>query len=312
MYYAHATSDDKNIYIGGGVSPDKDAIHQVYRYIIQEDKWSSLPLPSQYYSIPQVVGGRVTLFGGRDMKSGKVTSQVSTFHDEDNIWHIDYPPMLVARTRPAVVSYNSDVIVAGGKGEDTTVVLDDIEVLNIDDSKWIKLAVQLPKPMWGISATASMKSFHIVGYNGADNHCYNDAYTIAINHVTYALAVDQQQSSEDTGKAQNPWILLPDAPLWYSALVPTSTPPVILGGENKNGEVVATAAMYDQANQLWRQIDSVILPTNMAYTTVALAGKNSIIVIGGCTDTKTTNAASSTSLTKVTKVEFETIKSKTS
>ena len=32
MYYAHATSDDDYIYIGGGVSSDKDAIHQMYRY----------------------------------------------------------------------------------------------------------------------------------------------------------------------------------------------------------------------------------------------------------------------------------------
>ena len=114
-------------------------------------------------------------------------------------------------------------------------------------------------------------------------------------------------------KAQNPWVSLPDAPLWYSALVPTSTPPVILGGENENGEVVATAVIYDQATQLWRQIDSVTLqlPTNVAYATAALAGKNTIIVIGGCTDTKTTNAASSTSLTKVTKIESEAVKSNT-
>ena len=135
MYYVHATSDDNNIYVGGGVSPDKDAIHRVYRYTIQEDKWSILPPPSQYYSIPQVVGGRVTLFGGRDMKSGKVTGQVSTFHEEDDTLHIDYPHMLVARTRPAVIPHNDDVIVAGGKGEDSTLVLDDIEVLNIVDSK---------------------------------------------------------------------------------------------------------------------------------------------------------------------------------
>ena len=92
---------------------------------------------------------------------------------------------------------------------------------------------------------------------------------------------------------------------------PTSSPPVILGGENENGGVVATAAIYDQATRLWKQIDSVTLPTNVAYTAAALAGKNAIIVIGGCTDRKTTNVASSTSLTKDTKVEFETLKSNT-
>ena len=47
------------------------------------------------------------------MKSGKVTGQVSTFHDEDGTWKIDYPPMLVARTRPAVVPRNSDAIRKG-------------------------------------------------------------------------------------------------------------------------------------------------------------------------------------------------------
>ena len=155
------------------------------------------------------------------MKSGKVTGQVSTFHEEDDTWNNDYPHMLVARTRPVVVPHNDDVIVAGGKGEDTTVVYDDIEVLNIIGNKWAKLSVQLPKPMWGISVTVSTKLFHIVGYNGADDHCYNDAYTIAIDHITYASALDQQQS---TAKAQNPWVSLPDAPWWYSALVPPHLP----------------------------------------------------------------------------------------
>lgn len=304
MYYAHATSDDTSVYVGGGVSPDKDTIQQVYRYIIKQDSWDTLPTPQQYYGIPQMVDGKLTLFGGRDVTSGKVTNRVSTYHNDNGKWHSDYPDMLVPRTRPAVVAHAHDVIVAGGKGEDTTVVLNDIEVLNVTDHQWQKLPIQLPKPMWGISATASKRLFHIVGYNGADNHCYNDAYTIALEHVAYQSAT----ASADQGsvKAQNPWVPLPDAPLWYSALVPTSSPPVILGGEDKNGEVVATATIYEQASQLWRQVDSVKLSTGagLAYTTVARAGKDAIFVIGGCTNTKTTNEASSTSLATVFKIEF--------
>lgn len=303
MYYAHATSDDTNVYVGGGVSPDKDTIQQVYQYVLKEDKWNILPVPQQYYGIPQVVDGKLTLFGGRDMTSGKVTNRVSTFHSDDGKWHSDYPDMLVPRTRPAVVAHQNDVIVAGGKGEDTTVVLDDIEVLNIIVCQWQKLPGHLPKPMWGISATASKNFFHIVGYNGADNHCYNDAYTIAVDYVTYHSATSS--ADQESEKAQIPWVSLPDAPLWYSALVPTSSPPVILGGEDKNGEVVATATIYEQANQLWRQVDPVRLPTALAYTTAAQAGKNAVIIIGGCTNTKTTNDASSTSLATVTKIEFK-------
>ena len=270
MYCAHATSDDDNVYVSGGMTPDKE---QVYQYKLKEDKWNILPPPQQYYGIPQMVDGKLTLFGGREMTSEKVTNQVSTFHSDDGKWYPDYPDMLVPRTRPAVITNLHDVIVAGGKGEDTTVVLDDIEVLNITERQWQKLPVHLPKPMWGISATASKKFLHIVGYNGADNHCYNDVYTVALEHVSYNSATTLPSADHGSVKAQNPWVTLPDAPLWYSALVPTSSPPVIFGGEDKNGEVVATATIYDQGNQLWRQVDSVQLPIGLAYTTVVQAGE---------------------------------------
>ena len=297
MYYAHAASDDANVYVGGGVSPDKDTTQQVYRYSLKEDKWNVLPIPQQYYGIPQVIDGKLTLFGGRDMTSGKVTNRVATFHSDDNKWHSDYPDMLVPRTRPAVVAHQHDVIVAGGK--DTSVVLDDIEVLNITECQWKKLSIHLPKPMWGISATASKRFFYIVGYNGVDDHCYKDGYMIALDYVSY------NSTEQGSVKAQNPWISLPDAPVCYSALVPASSPPVIFGGEDKNGEVVATATIYEQATQLWQQVDPVKLPMGLAYTTVARAGRDAIIVVGGCTNTKTTNNASSTSLAKVIKIEFK-------
>jgi len=170
-----------------------------------------------------------------------------------------------------VVAHQHNVIVAGGKGEDTTVVLDDIEVLDINEYQWHKLPIHLPKPMWGISATASKKLLHIVGYNGADNHCYNDSYAISLDHITYHSAA--KSAEQGSVKAQNPWVSLPDAPLWYSALVPTSSPPIIIRGEDKNGELVATATIYEQTNQLWQQVDPVRLPTGLAYATVAQAGK---------------------------------------
>ena len=55
--------------------------------------------------------------------------------------------------------------------------------------------------------------------------------------------------SESTVKVQNPWVSLPDAFLWYYAVVPTSSPPLVM--KIKIGEVVATAAIYEQATRLW-------------------------------------------------------------
>ena len=129
MYYiyAHATSDDVSVYVGGSVSPDKDTIQQVYQYIIEEDKWNILPIPLQYYGIPQMVDGKLTLFGGCDMTSKKVTNRVSTFHNDDGRWYSDYPDMHVPRTQPAVHGGSPKRCDSSrGKDKDTTVVLDDI------------------------------------------------------------------------------------------------------------------------------------------------------------------------------------------
>ena len=130
MYALHAAIKDKKVYITGGASPVEDAVHQVYMYDVNTDQWSYLPPSGHYYGIPQVIGGKLTIIGGRLSATKKRTNKVSTFDEESQTWISYYPDLLSVRSKPGVVSHLEHVIVAGGARDDHTLAQDDIEVLN--------------------------------------------------------------------------------------------------------------------------------------------------------------------------------------
>ena len=212
---------------------------------------------------------------------------------DDNSWSNTYPNLSVARWLPAVVPYHQYVIVAGGKGDDDN-LLDSIEVFDITKYHWMIVNTHLPQPMFDISATICSDSFIIVGYNGADKKRYNETYIIPIDDI---LSLPQQTHSlSSTDKDNTKWHQLADAPYWYTALVPNTSPPVIIGGSDEQGTTVNDITIYDHTSNKWNNISS--LPINCALTTVAVINQ-SIIVMGGCSDVKTTQTCYATALSDV-------------
>ena len=84
-----------------------------------------------------------------------MTNKVSTFDEDSQTWTSYYPDLLSVRSKPGVVSHLEHVIVAGGdKGDDTTVTLDDIEVLNwMENPHWRRVSIKLPVPMYNYTVT---------------------------------------------------------------------------------------------------------------------------------------------------------------
>ena len=93
------------------------------------------------------------------------------------------------------------------------------------------------------------------------------------------------------------------------ALVPNSSPPIVIGGHmmrssqdaNKDPKLRKDTTankieMYDDSSKRWKKIDS--LSFARTATGVAAVGNNAIVVIGGCTD------ANNFSLSAVTTVEL--------
>ena len=283
------------IYVTGGTSPVEDAKHQVYVYDSNTDQWGQLPPSGHYYGIPHIIGEKLAIIGGSLSSTKKITNKVSTFDEESQTWTSYYPDLLSVRSRHGVVSHLEHVVVAGGVtgGDETPVVKDDIEVLNwIENSHWRKVSIKLPLPMCAFTPTiTSDDQLLIVGYTGADIKHYGYACKIPLVNIT--LSSDQQHNSDTITE----WTELTAADSWETALVPSSSPPMVVGGEDIDYKLTADIKMYDSSSKSWKNIGS--LSSARAIVTVAAIYNNTIIIIGGCHKVATLASAESTSVTVV-------------
>ena len=294
MWEAYATVINTTLYISGGLCPnDTRNIYNVYKYQLDKNQWSVLPPLQQFYGIPVNTDNQLTVIGGYHSTTFKPTTQVTTF--TDNKWTNTYPNLSVARWLPAVVPYHQYVIVAGGLCDDETAV-DTIEILDMTMSHWMIVNTHLPKPMYDISATICADSFTIVGYGGADKIQSTRAFIIPIDEIISQQQQTQQSLTSSTDKDNTKWHRLADAPYWKTALVPNTSPPVIIGGSDQQDNTVNDITIYDDKKNRWKKIAS--LPINCARTTVAVIN-DCIIVMGGASDVKTVKTTDATALSDV-------------
>ena len=291
MFGACAAVINSTLYITGGYCPnDTMNMFNVYKY--DKNQWSVLPPLQQFRGIPVNINDQLTIISGRcSTPPYKPTNLVTTY--DDNSWNNTYPNLSVARVLPAVVPYHQYVIVAGGKGDDGH-LLNIIEVFDTTKSHWMIVNSHLPQPMYQISATICSDSFTIVGFTGAGNSGYRKTFMIPIEGI---ISLQQQTHSlSSTDEHSTKWHRLADAPYWKTAVVPNTSPPVIIGGEDEQDNTVNDITIYDDTTNKWNKISS--LPINCAWTTVAVINQ-SIIVMGGCSDTKTTETSRATTLSDV-------------
>ena len=241
MYGAHAAVINSTLYITGGQCPnDTMNMLNVYKFELHKNQWSVLPPLQQYFGIPVNISDQLTIISGRcSTPPYKPTNLVTTY--DDNSWKNTYPNLSIARVAPAVVPYHQYVIVTGGEGDDDN-LLDSIEVFDIIKCHWMIVNTHLPIPMYEISATICGDSFTIVGYTGANNLHYSEAFTILIMGL---LSLPQQTNSlSSTDKDNTKWHQLANATYWKTALVPNTSPPVIIGG-SKQDNTFNDIAMYN-------------------------------------------------------------------
>ena len=297
LYDTYVAVQDKKVYVAGGVSPVGDAEHQVYVYDINTDQWGQLPPSGHYYGIPHIIGGRLAIIGGRLSATKKMTNKVSTFDEDSPTWTSYYPDLLSVRSKPGVVSHLKHVIVAGGarptaEDDNTPVVQDDIEVLNwIENSHWRKLSIKLPAPMCAFKLIISDDHLLIVGYNFAYINRAKSTHKIPVAHMR--SSIDQPHNTDTPTR----WSELTEADHWNTVLVPSSSPPVVVGGQDTTYTSTADIKMYDNSNKSWKKIGS--LSSARSYAAVAAVYNNAIVVIGGYTKGGTVANRNSSSLTVV-------------
>ena len=288
MYAASIATDKKYVYVMGDCV-QKQALNVVFAYKIATNSWIRLPPSDHCYGVLQMVGDKLTIFGGINDYTDKRTNRVSTFDKSTKSWRHFYPDMIDVRFRPGVATHLDHVIVAGGN-KDPINIHNDIEVLNWHlCNQWVKSSIFLPVPMWAFSPIISDNEFYIVGYiGGGRNRAHKEAYKIPVISITSSLELKHLVTKD--------WINLPSSPYYYNTLVPNSSPPVFVGGDHEiqHGAQSSNVSMYDSSSNSWRYVDSLSSPkSNVAVATI---DDYSIIVIGGRTKGHSTTAAKLSSL----------------
>ena len=256
-----------------------------------------MPPSGHYYGVPHIIGGKLVIIGGRLSATKKRTNKVSTFDEDSQTWTPYYPDLLSVRSKPGVVSHldQEHVIVAGGGLDDDTFSQDDIEVLNwMENSQWKQASIKLPVPMYGFTPIVYDDHLLIVGYYSKDKVVYNGVYKIPVAIIT--MSIHKAPNSDTPTK----WTELTAADHWHTALVPSSSPPVVVGGEDnsdKGGTSTADIKMYDNCSKSCKKIGS--LSSARSLVAVPPVYNNAIIIIGGCTKVDATANAKSSSVTIV-------------
>ena len=258
-----------------------------------------MPPSGHYQGVPHIIGDKLAIIGGRLTATEKRTNKVSTFDESTQTWMSYYPDLLSVRSKTGVVSHQEYVIVAGGNSVDGNTLRDDIEVLNwIENSHWRRASIKLPVPMYEFTPIISDDHLLIVGYGGTDGKAKKAIYRLPVGNIT--ASIDRQHNSATSSR----WTELTAATHLYTALVPGSSPPVIVGGWNHRDKTsTADIKMYDNSDYLWRSVGS--LSSARYLVAVAAVDDNAIVVIGGCTRGGCRAERTSSSLTVVELGEAE-------
>ena len=290
MYHISAVLHDKKVYIMAGMAPDCNTLDHIFCYNITTDQWELLPPPGHHGCILQIIDGKLTVIGGVDNVTEKITNKVSTYVNDG--WTDHFPNLLRARSKPGVVSHSEYVIVAGG-AKDKNTFHNDIEILNTTQpSQWMMSSILLPEPMWNIYPTISDNMIVIVGYNRSTDRT-NRVYQLPVDIITSST------SPPATSDQPVQWMKLPRAPHYSTISIPNSHPPVIMGGFDHRCVPTSDVAMLDDYRNKWKRIASLSNPRT-CLSAVPI-DSDTILVLGGTKGGKGVTANKASSVTTVEK-----------
>lgn len=276
MHSAYVVRLENNLYVAGGSGLEKDVEISVFEFNLFHGGWRRLPNPQHKSAIPHIVSKDLVLFGGFDVATNRATNQVSTYDKNNNLWTSVYPNLKECRSFPAVINHESHVIVAGGRNRED--ILDDMEVMHTLECQWRKLRRRLPKKMFNFSATISNGCLYLVRTIGS--------YPPSSSKQAYTIAMKDIDINSSQHRLENDWTCLSDVPHINVTVVPESFPPLLVGGSDSQGKVVKdNILLYTTSENAWKRVEA--LSSSRANVAVTTISSHAIIIIGGCTDSRT-------------------------
>ena len=281
---ATATIIRNTLYVSGGACPDRRSGLLVQAYDINTGTWSTLPPSTVCYSESAVINGWLTLIGGRDASTGKITNEVWSWHEDEKEWRKTIPPMPTKRVRPGVVQSGNVVAVVGGVASDDKTVLDTVDILNTATLQWTTShSLKLPIPMWLMNTATCDGHVYIACGLDHDDHSIKRVFKFPLSVLDQAVA--EQQVQDNPPQCQ--WTEVEKTPFYRSGLLPISHHPLVVGGCDSSPNSSSIISVFDSSVNKWSNVGHC----SVAYCRPCLLSVScsAFIVIGGYTDPKDPN-----------------------
>ena len=249
--YATATIIGNTLYVSGGGCPDDESDLLVQAYGINTGTWSTLPPSPVYYSESAVINGRLTLIGGVDASTGKITNEVWSWHEEEKEWRKTIPPMPTERGRPGVVQSGNVVALLGGRASNDKTVLDTVDILNTATLQWTTShSMKLPIPMYSMKTATCDGHVYIACGMDPHNRAIKTVLRLPLSVLDQAVAKQQVQHNPP----QCQWIEVEDTSFYCSGLLPTSHHPLVVGGHNSSPNSSSIISVFDSSVNKWSKV----------------------------------------------------------
>ena len=277
-----AAIHNNKVYISA-LCKDKNGkfVSSVLVYSTTEHKWNKLPEQQSGAAIA-VVNNHVTLIGGRDVSTGKVTNTLSTWYEEEDRWKQVLPFMPTERYYPAVISHDNLLLVTGGVAKDDSTVLNTTDVLDLATTMWSTPTLKglnLPVPLWQHQLALCGEYLYLVG--GAT------VYPVQSPGDVNTQAWRAKWS--DVKQTAAPQHSQPQKGVWTQIAVdpPTLRPTPVscggtlctVGGRTRDNKLVSTVYTYITARDQWVSVGDMSVGREN-HCAVPLSG-STIFVAGG-------------------------------
>ena len=240
--------------------------HSLFKYELDSDKWTQLPLcPQENFGLA-IIRGLVTAIGG--IEAGK-SSHTNTLTSYDGTqWLEAFPPMLTPRSRPAVVNSSDgvSVVAAGGSHDDGDWGSNAVEHYNTETQQWTALP-QMPMRLPGVSAVLCGDQLYLLNWESS-------VYTCSLQ----ALITHSQLHSHTATPSL--WRPLPAVPTLWSTPVNVGGKLVVVGGHTRPNPTNAVH-LYDKGK--WTCIGHMFLSRR---DSIVVAPRDDIIMVLGGLDAK--------------------------
>ena len=278
--WGNVTRIGTTLYVSGGLCLDWESARLVQSFDLETATWSTLPPAPVVRSEAAVINGHLTLIGGGDASTVKLTNQVWLWDEENKEWRNTIPSLPTPRVRPGVVQTSSVVAVLGGRGSDGT-LLSSVDVLHTATLQWTTSPLlKLPLPMFGLNtATCDGHLYIACGWDHIDRPM-KSAFKLSLDLLEQSVARQHVQDNSP----QYQWIEVESTPLISSGLLPTSHHPLVVGGHDSSDNSSSAISVFDSSANKW---------SNVGHCSVACCrpcllsvSSSSFLVLGGCTDPK--------------------------